>query len=112
MTLGDHGNSVISLVDALEDLRLKIEADEEMEYDKEAYLTLVFNKVNAYPQPEFQFGLLSAKNSWKDKNKTMAEVLHALRHLETDIKAENKWGALDPAKEQAIALTCLTRPSA
>ena len=35
---------------------------------------------------------------------TIAEVLQALRRLETDIKAENKWGALGPVKEQVIAL--------
>ena len=105
LTLGDHGNSVIFLVDAIEDLRLKIEADKERGYDERAHLTLVFEKVNAYSQPGFQFGLLSAKNSWKDENKTMAEVLQALRRLKTDTKAENKCGALDPAKEQVIALT-------
>ena len=31
LTLGDHRNSVISLVDAMEGLRLKIKAEKEME---------------------------------------------------------------------------------
>ena len=92
LTFAEYGNSITSLVYAINMMRKS---------------TLSLNLIrlcNDHSRPKFQFGFLSTKGNWKDKKKTINIAIAVLCRLEKDIKAQGKWGALYPTKEQIIIL--------
>ena len=108
LVLADFDDSIPDMFTEMEDLKGRIEAERGYPYDNDVYLTLLFGKVDGYPNQAFNLDVMLAKREWTKSNKKVnpMNVIADLTSAYNNLVKEKKWGRTDPGSDQKIiALT-------
>ena len=105
LTLAQFGTKLLDLLNEMESFRKRIEAEKGTAYDEDEYATMLFGKLDGYKQEDFQFEIRSEKKEWSKGNRTIPQIIEALKSSYTDLINQDKWGSIDSSHEQIIALT-------